>query len=386
MRPLRIVLWVGGLAALVTGVGPADAAWNNVFQVCCLGCKSAPPATSNYFAAYPSYSAYMAAYPSDGGACCPQPCCPQPCCPQPCPQQVCETRYVQRTYYQAEVHCETRTAYEAVTTYHKSYFWEPVTSYRVSCYFDSCSCSYRQVATPVTSFRLREQCCPVQSWVARCYSVPVTTMRPYTRCEPVTSCYWTTAAAPACPAPACPAPAQAPAVAAPAAPVTPVPGVNDTRPMPPAGTGPGVNDTGGAPSESQKPLYDQYGRPQGYRQYAPPSNPAPKSTTPVRPDTFVMAPPSATLGKVVPIPPANVEGVIVRSDDKPEAGARLTFKRSDREGVTHTVTADSSGRFKATLTSGGWVVCTHGADGKLVPQKRIDVRDDKTSEVKLTSR
>ncbi len=360
MRPWRFILWVGGLAALATGADRADAAWNNVFQVCCLGCKSAPPATSNYYAAYPAYPTYTAAYPADPG-------CPQPC-PQPCPQRVCETRYEQRTYYAPETHYETRTAYDPVTTYSKSYYWEPVTNYRVSCYYDSCSCSYKQIATPVTSYRLREQCCPVQSWVARCYSVPVTTMKPYTRCEPVTSCYWTNAGG------------------APAAPAAPSPGAGVYDNRPPANGGAGVNDNGAGGSESQKP-YDQYGRPQGYRQYVPPAA-APKSApaTSVRPETFVQAPPAVRLEKIVPVPPANVEGVIVRADNKPDAGARLTFKRADREGQTHTVTADGAGRFKATLASGGWTVYTHRADGQLVANTRIDVREDRTSEVKLTSR
>ena len=62
MRPLRFVLWVGGLVALATGADRAEAAWNNVFQVCCLGCKSHPPATSNYYAAYPAYAGTTAAY------------------------------------------------------------------------------------------------------------------------------------------------------------------------------------------------------------------------------------------------------------------------------------------------------------------------------------
>jgi hypothetical protein len=358
MRPLRIVLWVGGLVALATGAGRADAAWNNVFQVCCHNCGSAPT-TSGFVAAYAD------------------PCCPQPC-PQPCPQQVCETRYVQRTYYCPETHYETQTRYEPVTTYRTSYFWEPVTSCRVSCFFDPCTCSWRQVSTPVTSFRLRSQCCPVQSWVARCYSVPVTTMRPYTRCEPVTSCYWTTAGATAG---AAPAPYTPPAGAMPGA------GVGDSS-RPPANAGQGVNDSGSGASESQKRPFDQYA-PQGYRQYAPPAGGTPKSASPptkVRPDTFVQAPPAVQLEKIVPVTSANVEGVVVRADEKPDAGARLTFRRADREGVTHTVTADSAGRFKATLASGGWVVCTHRADGQLVPHTRIDVREDKTSEVKLTSR
>src|SRR5579884_3969680 len=288
MKPLRIVLWVGGLVALAAGAGRADAAWNNVFQVCCLGCKSAPPATSNYIAAYPAYPTTTSAYPSDPG-------CPQPCPPQPC--QVCETRYVQRTYYQQETHYETQTRYEPVTTYRTSYFWEPVTNYRVSCYYDPCTCSYKQVSTPCTSYRLREQCCPVQNWVARCYTVPVTTMKPYTRCEPVTSCYWTNAGG------------------APAAGAMPGAGVNDNRP--PANAGQGVNDTGGGTSESQK-RFDPYAVPQGYRQYTPPAGGAPKTGAPatkVRPDTFVRAP-AVQLEKIVPVAPANVEGVVVRADEK----------------------------------------------------------------------
>jgi hypothetical protein len=86
------------------------------------------------------------------------------------------------------------------------------------------------------------------------------------------------------------------------------------------------------------------------------------------------------------VQPTNVEGVVVRPDNKPDAGARLTFKRADRDGETHTVTADGSGRFKATLASGAWTVYTQRADGQLVANTRIDVREDRTSQVKLTSR
>jgi hypothetical protein len=373
MRPLRTVLWAGAVVVFAAAAGRADAAWNNVFQVCCQHCGSAPPTTSNFTAAAAD------------------PCCPQPC-PQPCPQQVCETRYVQRTYYQPETHFETRTAYEPVTTYRTSFFWEPVTNYRVSCFFDPCTCSYKQVSTPVTSFRLRQQCCPVQSWVARCFSVPVTTMKAFTRCEPVTSCYWTTAAAaaPACPPPCpAPAPAQAPSAGVQVNPLPPAgAGVNDGRP--PANVGqPGVNDTGSDGARQSDKRYDPYAAPQGYRQYAPPAGAAPKAaspTTPVRPEKFVQAPPAVRLEKIVPVPPANVEGQVVRADSTPDAGARLTFKRADREGETHTVTADGTGRFKATLASGGWDVYTHRADGQLLRQTRIDVSEDRTSRVELTSR
>jgi hypothetical protein len=63
-----------------------------------------------------------------------------------------------------------------------------------------------------------------------------------------------------------------------------------------------------------------------------------------------------------------------------------SIKPGERDGETHTVTADSAGRFKATLASGSWTVYTHRTDGQLVANTRIDVREDKTSEVKLTSR
>jgi hypothetical protein len=282
MNAFRTLLWAGAVVALAVAAGPAQAAWNNVFQVCCHHCNT-PPATS-------SYAAYMAAYPAA------DPCCPQPCPPQPC--QVCETRYVQRTYYCPETHYEQRTAYEPVTTYRTSYYWEPVTNYRVSCYYDPCTCSYKQVSTPCTSYRLREQCCPVQSWVARCYSVPVTTMKPFTRCEPVTSCYWATAAA------ATPCPSAAPAAAPYAPPAAAQPGVN-TYP-PPQGAGqPGVNDTGDGSRQSDKRI-DPYA-PQGYRQYTPPANAPARSASPsapVRPESFVQAPPTVQLGNIIPVPPA----------------------------------------------------------------------------------
>jgi hypothetical protein len=294
---------------------------------------------------------------------------------------VCETRYVQRTYYQPETCMVQQTRYEPVTTYRRSFYWEPVTNYRVSSFFDPCTCCFKQVTTPCTSYRLREQCCPVQSWVARCYSVPVTSWRAFTRCEPVTSCYWTTAGAVA---------AQ-PGVSAGVAPgVAPGgAGVNDNRP--PANVGqPGVNDTapGGSSSQSEKRGYDPYA-PQGYRQYVPPAGAAPKTATPqapIHPENFVMATPPVRLERIRPVPAANVEGVVVRANRTPDAGARLTFKRAGREGETHTVTADASGRFKATLASGGWQVYTQQADGRLLHHTRIDVRDDQTSQVRLTSR
>ena len=40
MRPYKGSLWCCALAALVMTGGAAQAAWNNVFQVCCHSCRS----------------------------------------------------------------------------------------------------------------------------------------------------------------------------------------------------------------------------------------------------------------------------------------------------------------------------------------------------------
>ena len=76
MRPLRGFVWGCALTALTAGAGPAHAAWNNVFQVCCHNCGSR-------YAPAPAVAAYVA---------------PAAPCPDPCQQ--CTTRYVQRCYYQ----------------------------------------------------------------------------------------------------------------------------------------------------------------------------------------------------------------------------------------------------------------------------------------------
>src|SRR5438132_14198634 len=90
---------------LLVFAAPSQAAWNNVFQVCCNSCGSQP-----------SVSHYAAADPCN-----------------PCPQPVCTTRYVQRCYYQPVTCYTTKTYYEPVTSYKTSYYYEPVTSYRYRC-------------------------------------------------------------------------------------------------------------------------------------------------------------------------------------------------------------------------------------------------------------
>ena len=140
MKPLRSA--VGALAlGLAAVASPAEAGWNNVFQVTCWNCNPRSPSVSGYYVA-PAYSPpAVSAYSSPGGCC------------DPCPQQ-CTTKYVQRCYYQPVTSYTTKTYYEPVTTYQTKYFYEPVTSYRYTCQYDPCTGCPQQVACPVTSYQL----------------------------------------------------------------------------------------------------------------------------------------------------------------------------------------------------------------------------------------
>ncbi len=165
MRPWK-GLCTCAVLLLAAGASPIQAAWCNVFQVCC---PHRRPAVSHYYSPAPSYY---------GGS----------CCPQPCPQTTCCQQYQARYYYEPVTTYQTKTYYEPVTSYRTSYYYEPVTSYRTSCYYDPCSCSYIQKSTPVVSYQLKAQTCPVQTWVERCASVPVTSYRQSFYWEPVNPC------------------------------------------------------------------------------------------------------------------------------------------------------------------------------------------------------
>ncbi len=323
MKPFRIaVLLSGGLLFLDAGSRPLQAAWNNVFQVAC----HHRPAVSYYA---------------------PSACCPQPVC--------CQTQYVQRSFYQPVTTFQTRTYFEPVTSYRTSYFYEPVQSYRYSCYFDPCTCSYQQVAIPTTSFRLRAQCCPVTSWVQRCMTVPVTTQQLAHYWEPVTTC--TSAGAPI---PATPAPALA---------------------APPPSSGPGVSEGRIPPTPG---VLEQPGRPNGSSfERSPDPSARPGSGNLQRSSP---PPPTVRLDKIVAAPPGNVEGQVFRGDSAPQAGARLLFVSTARQGVRQTATADTTGQFRVTLGGGEWLVYLHAADGRPVFHSKLELRENEPRKVTLVSR
>jgi hypothetical protein len=351
---------------LLTTAGSAHAASDTVFQATCFGCRN-KPATSNYFAAPAPVVANYA----------------DPCCPPP--QPVCTTRYVQRCYYQPVTTYQTKSYYEAVTTYRTSYYYEPVTSYRYSCYVDPCTGCSHQVACPQTCYKLRSQCCPVQSWVQRCCQVPVQSYRIASYWEPVTTCCQPQQ--PCCPAPNASAACPNGNCGQPGVSVTPSapaqPGVSEQRLTPQ----PGVNVV---PNSGGSPLYD--------RSYGPgsssPSSPTPptngtnRQTTlppPVRSITTPPPPPNVRLDRIVSVPQSSVQGQIVRAGgDVPQANARLTFVST--AGARQQVTTDVDGKFHVTLASGGWLVYVDGHDAKPAFHSRINLNDKEIRQVVLVSK
>ena len=354
MKPLRGAVWVGAFVLLATSGAPVRAAWCNVFQVTCF------PRLHKSSAAV-SYSV-------------PAACCPTPCC-EPCPQ-VCTTRYVQRCYYQPVVSYKTRSYYEPVTTYRTSYYYEPVSSYRYSCYYDPCTCSYKQVACPTTSYRLRSQTCAVQSWVQRCATVPVTTYQQSSYWEPVTTCSAAPAAAPCPPQECTPAPVAPPST-------LPPPPAGDQRPS----GGPGVtefpnrNGTGNLPYERYYPPQDPMPPASGssYRQLPPNGWVPQRQAAPIPPL------PRVHLDRIVAAPLGEVQGQVVRRDKLPSAGAQLLFVSVEPGLRPQTVTTDRTGRFRATLDSGSWLVYLQDAGGTPIFQNKIDILESETRHVNLVS-
>ncbi len=322
MRPLRLFC----AAALVLYAGtPAQAAWNNVFQVCCNTCGHAAPAVAMYT---------------------------DPCAPA-CPP-VCTTRYVQRTYY-APVTTYKQTTYSVpVTTYRTSYYYEACTSYRYSCYYDPCTCRYQQVAQPVTSYRLRSKCCPVTSYLQRTCMTPVTTMQAYSYYEPQTTCCNTTTGAPVTSLP----PGAVPSTA------------------PPSGSESREQDrSGGLPPMPPESSEDR-GMPASDKRGYPPMPPASDSS--FRPAPPVRFDRIASRG--------NVEGRVVDAARVPRSAARVLFVSTEERRTQHTATASGDGQFRANLAPGGWLVYTYDADGKPVFSRRIDVPAEKGFAFTLVSR
>jgi hypothetical protein len=337
-------IYLASLCALVVSaiaVVPAHAGWDNVFQPTLFWRRQST--TSQYVAPV------VVAQSSP--------------CPQPCPQP-CTTRYVQRSYYQPVQVMETRTVQEQVTTYRTSYYYEPVTTLRYSYFYDPCNCSYSQVATPSVSYQLREQKCPVQSWVSRCVQVPVTAYQKVDYWQPQTTCCTTTEGAP----------------------------VYSTPPPPSGGGGAPLM----TPITPEKPRISTTIEPNSipkndmYQRYypdiekndtkmpntsftpnlgAPPAQPA-QPKAPVKMDRIAVGPNSV------------VEGQVLRSDNSPKPKAQVLFVNAST-GQRLTTVANTAGRFQAELAAGSWHLYVNGANDIPIYQLRVDVSGGQFRQVSL---
>src|SRR5262245_20528335 len=304
MRFCRGITGAGALALLLLAPQPATAAWNNVFQVTCHGCKKRP---------------VVAAYA-------PPVVAAAPCCPQ-------QVQYVQRTMYTPVTSYEPVCTQVPVTSNYTSYYWEPVRSYTYSSYYDPCTCTCQSVCTPVTSYRLRSQCNSVTNYVQRISYRPVTTYRQSCYMEAVT-------VNPCCPTPGLPAPVGAapagPLVAVPqpgATPPlnlqTPEPALNEQRTLPNAATpAPALGEDRSYYGNTIPPLTGQSLRPV-------PFAPAPPANAPVRPGQIAMRPTSNGA--------ASVSGQVVANNFTPRGGAQMVFVSAQKQDVRLAATADKAG-------------------------------------------
>lgn len=359
MCPHRVKMLGCALVVLLCGADPAAAAWNNVFQVTCFRpFERLRAATSAFFAP-------RVVVAQSAPACCPTPC-------DPCPQTQCTTRYVQRCYYQPVTTYQQRTYYQQVTTYRTSYYYEPVTTYRYTCQYDPCTCTYRRVAIPCTSYRLRSKCCPVQQWVQRCCLVPVTSYRRCCYWQPVTNC---------CTVDPCTG-AVVPGGGQTAQP----PQVQENRvpQQSPNNQGQKYDRYYSPPSDGSGSKQDSQnnGRTGSYQRSEPPQ---------VRLERIVSASPSRQNGnpwRVVPLSqPTEVRGQIVRQNAQPgPSRTTLLFVNIDRKYSAQSVRPDGSGQFNVQLAAGRWEVYEQRSDGSRHYHSRIDVRDSSTPFITLVSR
>jgi hypothetical protein len=341
MTPFRRTGWSAALVLVAAWGGPAGAAWDNVFQVCCNSCRTPTQAAK---------PVVVAAYPTA----------------DPGPSQ-CQTRYVQRSYYQAVTTYQPKTVVEPVTSYRTSYYYEPVVSYTSSSYYDPCSGAVSQVTTPTTSFRLRSQTSPVTNYLQRTMYQPVTSYQLSYYLEPQTTCTQTTIGAPIYQG------TQPAAVAVPAPPTTTEGTLPPAPPTTAEGREPPPNGTGASNEQRLKPIaYPQQG--------APTMPPASDGATfrPASPQTA----PRVRLDRIVSAT-HNLEGEVVDAERKPTGGARVLLVSADKPSSRQEVTTDGEGRFQASLANGVWLV--YFAD-KAELQTKVEVRGGDAKRVQLVSR
>jgi hypothetical protein len=79
-------------------------------------------------------------------------------------------------------------------------------------------------------------------------------------------------------------------------------------------------------------------------------------------------------------------GQVVSTDRVPQANAKLLFISADQRGTRQAITADISGKFRVSLASGSWLVYVQDGQGKLMLNKRVEIRDNEPVQLTLVSR
>jgi hypothetical protein len=314
------------LAGLLSAAGPAAAAWDNVFQVCCNNCR--PKARASYYAAAPADA-----------------------CP---PKQ--EVRYEQRCYYEPVTVMKAERYTEGVPVQVKSYYYEPVTSYTRASYYDPCTGCPQDVCVPRTSYVRKEQCNTVMRYVERMRMVPTQVNRKVCESRPVVTYYGPTTKTYDCAS--CELPATGSAGAAPR--------VDELRANPPS-VAPESGSSGGTIPPQTLPTI-----PQSFPRTAPQSRPY---AGPVNARTTSRGAAAAVRGEVVQ--PDQVT---------PKAGAKLVFVSATNTEVREYAAADAFGHFEAKLPAGDWYVYLGNGDGRASFHKKVSLSEADARDFKVVSR
>jgi hypothetical protein len=329
---------LAALAGVFTAPAPASAAWDNVFQVTCNDCR--PRRAAAYYAPPPAVSYYAPAPTA-------------PACDNCAPQQRSSYKvdYQQRSYYEPITVMKPEKYLEPVEVRSKSYYWDPVTSYSYSSYYDPCSQQCQQIATPRTSYRLKEQCNTSYRYVERIRMVPTQSQRLVTENTPVVTY-------------------TGPTTRTYSSPV-------DNCPVPPAGSGPTIDRMPSAPP-TVTPSTGNIAPPNlpTTENMSNPSRSMPPSAKPMNAHTT-----SGGAGAV--------RGEVVLNDRMtPRPNARLVFVNAADYSKREYVTADGFGNFDARLPAGEWYLYVGTGSGKAVQhsEEPIRVGEAEAREFRLVSR
>jgi hypothetical protein len=83
---------------------------------------------------------------------------------------------------------------------------------------------------------------------------------------------------------------------------------------------------------------------------------------------------------------APMEGQLVSRQRVPQGNVRLLFVSVDPRTEQQTATTDAGGRFRASLTSGEWLVYVHDPSGRPVFQQKVQVEGNEPMQMTLVSR